>query len=159
MPNLTIIAAVSENGVIGREGHIPWYLPEDLKRFKTLTLGHPVIMGRKTYESILERIGRPLPDRKNIILTSGNLDSNGIYVAHSIPDALAFCGDEDSFIIGGREVYDRFLSFPDVNRMEITKIHKNIKGDVRFPMVNWEEWVETERDSHREYSFITYERR
>ncbi len=156
-PNLIIIAAISKNNIIGRGNEIPWYIPEDLKRFKKLTLHHPVIMGRRTYESVLERLGKPLSERKNIVLTRQNISHEGIYITHSIDEVINLCVEEDSYVMGGREIYMQFL--PLVNRMEITRVHKKVEGDVFFPEVNWGEWEEVFRDFRGEYSFLTYIRR
>ena len=156
-PNLIIIAAISKNNIIGRGDKIPWDIPEDLKRFKTLTLHHPVIMGRRTYESVLERLGKPLSERKNIVLTRQNISHEGIYITHSIDEVINLCVEEDSYVMGGREIYMQFL--PLVNRMEITRVHKKVEGDVFFPEVNWGEWEEVFRDFRGEYSFLTYIRR
>ena len=156
-PNLIIIAAISKNNIIGRGDKIPWDIPEDLKRFKTLTLHHPVIMGRRTYESVLERLGKPLSERKNIVLTRRNLSYEGIYVVHSVGETLKMCEGENSYVAGGGEIYKLFL--PLANKMEITRIHKQVFGDVFFPEVNWGEWEEVFRDFRGEYSFLTYIRR
>ncbi|MEK6817418.1 MAG: dihydrofolate reductase, partial [Nanoarchaeota archaeon] len=139
----------------------PWRIKEDMLRFKNLTLNHPVIMGRKTYESIPEKF-RPLPDRKNIILSKTLGDQNGIYIAKNIDEALNFTEKKDSYIIGGEEIYKMFL--PLSNKIELTRVHKNYEGDVFFPEVNWDEWnlindsgkLSTDKDT--EYSFLTYEK-
>ena len=156
--NLTIIVAVSENNVIGAENKIPWYIKEDIKRFKQLTLNHPVIMGRRTYESIPLKF-RPLPDRKNIVLSKNLKSSEGIYVAEDIEEALKLAEGKDTYIIGGRSVYESFL--PISNRIELTRIHKNFEGDIFFPEVKWHDWklVNEEKGVNKEeisYSFLTY---
>ena len=151
--SLTIIAALSENNVIGDSKGVPWHISEDLKRFRQLTLNHPVIMGRKTFESIL---GKPLPKRKNIVLTRQDISYEGVTISHSIEEALNACGSQDSYIIGGGQIYRQF--FPLVNKMEITRVHRNIEGHVFFPEVNWEEWREIKREDKRGYSFLTYRR-
>ena len=159
--NLTIIVAVSENNVIGAENKIPWYIKEDIKRFKQLTLNHPVIMGRRTYESIPLKF-RPLPDRKNIVLSKNLKSSEGIYVAEDIEEALRLAEGKNTHIIGGRSVYELFL--PISNRIELTRIHKNFEGDIFFPEVKWHDWklVNEEKGVNNEgifYSFITYLRK
>ena len=154
--NLTIIVAISENNVIGKGGEIPWHIPEDLKRFKKLTVNHPVIMGRKTFDSVLKILERPLPERKNIVLTRQNLSYKGIYIANSVLEAINLCDKKDSYVMGGREIYDLFL--PYVNKMEITRVHKKILGDVFFPIVNWNEWEEINKEHKKEYSFLTYKK-
>lgn len=161
MNNLTLIVAVSENNVIGIGDKIPWRIKEDMLRFKNLTLNHSVIMGRKTYESIPEKF-RPLPDRKNIIMSRTLGIQNGIYIARNVDEALNFAEKKDSYIIGGEEIYKMFL--PLSNKIELTRVHKNYEGDVFFPEVNWDEWnlindsgkLSTDKDT--EYSFLTYEK-
>ena len=106
--SLILIAAVSDNDVIGLNGKVPWYIPEDMKRFKELTLNHPVIMGRKTYESIPDN-SRPLPKRKNIILSRTLNHGDGIYIARNIEEVLALTENQDSYVIGGRKIYGLFF--------------------------------------------------
>lgn len=163
--DLTIIAALSENNVIGinesKKGveryYIPWKtIPEDIRRFRRLTLKHPVIMGRKTFESLPENY-RPLPQRKNIVLSREKIPSNKLYVARTIEEALDLCNGEDSFVIGGKEIYWHFL--PLANRMELTRVHRNFDGNVFFPSVDWEDWNEVESNHMLDYSFLTYERK
>lgn len=155
--NLTIIAAISENNVIGNQNNIPWEIPEDMKRFRDLTLNHPVIMGRKTFESIIEKLGKPLPYRKNIVLTNSLSEFKGIYLAKTINEALRLTEDKDSYIIGGKQIYESFLSI--VNCLEITRVHKNVEGDTFFPEVNWEEWNLINENKKEDYSFLTYLRK
>lgn len=159
--NLTIIAAASENNVIGMKGKIPWDIPKDKKRFRGLTKDHPVIMGRKTYESILESLGKPLPQRKNIILSNTLASEEGIYIAGNIEEALRLTDDRDSYVIGGGEIYELFLPFTD--RIELTRIHRHFEGDAFFPEVKWNDWnlVYEEKnlsESGIPYSFLTYEK-
>jgi len=158
--NLTIIAAVSENNVIGFENKVPWRIKEDMERFKQLTLNHPVIMGRKTFESIPEKF-RPLPYRKNIVL-SKTLDTiNGVSIAKSIGHSLDLTEEQPSYIIGGGEIYKIFLPF--TNKMELTKVHANYKGDAFFPNIEWNEWdlINEEKKTNPDglnFSFLTYQR-
>jgi len=154
--NLILIAAMSENNIIGDKGKIPWKIPEDLKRFRELTLNHPVIMGRKTYDSLSEK-NKPLPNRKNIILSKSLEYKEGIYVARTIEEALELTEEKDSYVIGGREIYKAFL--PYVNMMEITKVHKHYEGDTSFPEIDWDEWKLIKRENKTEevsYSFLSY---
>jgi dihydrofolate reductase len=155
---ISLIAAMAENRIIGRGNTIPWDLPGDLKRFKAITMGHPVIMGRKTFESI----GRPLPGRKTIIIT-GKRDyrAEGCMIAHSLRDALAECtGADEVFISGGGEVYREAL--PIANRIYLTVLHREVDGDTRFPEIP-EDFVEVKREDVVEdtiaCSFILYERK
>lgn len=160
--NLILIAAVSDNNVIGLNGSIPWNIPEDLVRFKKLTIGHPVIMGRTTYEFLPPRF-RPLPQRKNVIISSTMKPIEGIYVARNIDEALELTAKENPYVIGGQKVYESFLLY--TNRLEITRVHRDFRGDTFFPIVNWDEWnlVDRENGVSRNddipYSFLTYERR
>ena len=158
---ISIIAAVSENGVIGVDNKLPWYIPEDLKRFKKLTKGNVVIMGRKTYESI----GKPLPDRINIVVSRNkDLKIPGCLVVNSIVQAIKKAGsDKDIFIIGGGEIYNSGIIY--AKRIYLTKVHQEVKGDTKFPeIVEWNEykdmawgWHELEREEKEGFSFITYE--
>ncbi len=135
---LAIIAAISDNNVIGMEGKIPWNIPEDMKRFRDLTLNHPVIMGRKTFENILNKFGKPLPERKNIVLSTALKSQEGIHIARTIDEALRLTGKENSYVIGGAQIYKLFL--PEADKLEITRIHGYFAGDAFFPQVNWNEW-------------------
>lgn len=157
---LSIVAAVAANGVIGREGGMPWHYPEDLTHFKETTIGHPVIMGRRTFESIRERLGGPLPDRTNIVLTS-NPDSlpDGVVGVGSVEEAVsaARARDDEAYVIGGETVYRQFL--PDADELILTELREAYEGDTRFPDWNREEWEEVELDDHEEFAFVTYRRR
>jgi len=132
-PPVEIVVAVSDNGVIGRDGDLPWRLPEDLRRFKRLTLGHALIMGRRTFESI----GRPLPERRNIVLSragapGGRGDRAGVEVAGSLEEALALAGPgERRFVIGGAGVFADAL--PIAAQLHVTRVHARILGDVAWP--------------------------
>lgn len=149
---VSIIVAVSENGIIGKDNDLPWKISEDLKRFKKLTKGHPVIMGRKTHESI----GRILPDRLNIVITRDkDVSYNGCITVNSISDAIRKAGnDKEIFIIGGGEIYKKSLGF--VDRIYLTKVHQTVEGDTYFPTLN-SDWKETNREDKDGYSFITYD--
>lgn len=161
---LTIIAAVSENNVIGIDGKVPWHIKEDTARFKRLTLDHPVMMGRATYESIPLRF-RPLAQRKNIILSSVLEPAKGIYVARSIGEAVRFAEDKDSYVIGGESIYRQFMHL--ATRMELTRVHRDFQGDAFFPEFNPKDWnldgeikeVSEPGEGSINYSFITYSRR
>ena len=166
---ISIIVAASENNVIGRDGKIPWHLPDDLKYFRKKTEGHPVIMGRKNYESIVEALGGPLPNRKNIIVTHDrSFTAEGCMVASSLNDAIMFAHQdndfEEIFIIGGGEIYKQSMEIS--NYLYLTRVHADIEGDVFFPEVDPDAWEETERREHpaddkHEYAFtfLTYKRK
>jgi dihydrofolate reductase len=158
-PRVFLIAAVAANGVIGARGKLPWHLPEDLKHFKALTLGHPVIMGRKTWESL----GRPLPGRENIVVTrTAAYEAPGASVAASLDAALALCADEAvAFVIGGAELYAAAL--PLAAGLVLTEIHRDYEGDTRFPDFDRRAWRETQRKPQTgagglRFDFVLYER-
>jgi dihydrofolate reductase len=159
---IALIVAVAENGVIGARGQLPWHLPADLRRFKQLTMGHTLVMGRLTYESI----GRPLPGRTSIVIT-GDLTRRyeGCLVAHSWEEACrAAPADRDLFVIGGRQVFAAALPFADC--LHWTQVHAAVEGDVYFPSLDWQDW-ELRHDERHEaderhayaYSFRDYARR
>jgi len=137
---VSLIAAMAENRVIGSKGAIPWYLPADLRHFRELTMGHPVIMGRKTFESI----GGPLPGRRNLVLSrTPGLGAEGVEVRGSLDEALAVCtGAEEVFVCGGGDVYREALPLAD--RIYLTIIHRKYDGDTRFPPIP-ADFVEVER--------------
>jgi dihydrofolate reductase len=154
-----LVAAVAENGVIGAAGKLPWHLPEDMKHFKQATVGHPVIMGRKTWESI----GKPLPDRSNIVVSRrAGFRAPGARVAPSLEDALAMCpADQPAFVIGGNELYRAAL--PYAAGLVLTQIHRTYEGDAHFPEINWADWKETRREPRvskngTPFDFVWYER-
>ena len=158
-PRLTLIAAVARNGVIGNDNALPWRLPEDLKHFKELTLGHPIIMGRKTWASL----GRPLPGRRNIVISRDpDFKAPGGIVVASLAAALAASADaSEAFVIGGAEIYA--LALPEAQCLRLTEIDRDFPGDTHFPGFDPAAWRETERKSHRaadglDYTFVTYQR-
>lgn len=161
---VSAIVAVTRNGVIGNSGELPWYLPADLRRFKELTTGHAVIMGRKTYDSIVARLGHALPNRQNIVVTRNkSLAADDIEIATSIEEALALVKTDDPFIIGGAQIYE--LAAPDVDRWYITEIDTDVEGDVLLHGFDSHHFQEVAREDHRadeknpfDYHFVTYER-
>ncbi len=151
---INIIVAVAENNVIGCHNKLIWHISEDLKRFKSLTIGHPIIMGRKTYESI----GRPLPGRLNVVITrSSDLVIEGVSVVGSLAEAIELTKDSEPFIIGGGEIYAQ--SLPLADRLYITRVHQSPEGDTYFPELDPSEWRETLREEREGYTFIDYERK
>ncbi|MDH4192048.1 MAG: dihydrofolate reductase [Betaproteobacteria bacterium] len=159
-PYVCIVAALSSNGVIGANGKLPWQLPEDLKHFKALTLGHAVIMGRRTWESI----GKPLPERENIVVTrERSYQALGARTAGSLEAALASCVEKSFvFVIGGGEVYAAALPLTDL--LVLTEIHLAAEGDVRFPDYSRLRWRETLREPQTaadgtRFDYVLYERR
>ena len=152
---------MAANRVIGKDNALPWHLPADLKRFKALTMGHPVVMGRKTHASI----GRPLPGRRNLVISRNRFYSApGCELVHSLDEAVAACrGAQEMFIIGGAELYRE--SLPRAQRLEFTEIHAEYEGDASFPEVCAAQWRETGREIHAaeggipfRYDFVRYER-
>lgn len=139
--NLSLIVAMSENGVIGNNGKLPWHLSSDLRRFKRLTMGHPILMGRKTFESI----GRLLPGRTTIVMTrQADYELPGGFVAHDLGQAVQIAGqDEEIFVIGGGALFRPTL--PIADRLYVTRVHAVIEGDVFFPTVDWNQWQLTEQ--------------
>lgn len=135
---LSLLVAAAENNVIGKDNKLPWHLPNDLKYFKNLTWGMPVVMGRKTYESF----GKPLRGRRNIVITRNkDWKAEGAEVVHSIQDAITLAKEsevKEIFIIGGGEIFKTVL--PDANRIYITRIHHSFEGDAYFPVINQDEW-------------------
>ena len=162
---IAIIAAVAKNGVIGNRGNLPWYLPDDLKRFKEITMGHAVIMGRNTYESIVRRIGKPLPGRKNIVLTSQKRESSGdVAYFSSMGEAINFAKElyERAFVIGGQRVFEEAIDIAD--RLELTLIDRDFEGDVYFPTIDEGLWEVTKSsdtfyNGDVPFSFVSYRRR
>lgn len=151
------MAAVARNGVIGRDGDLPWHITEDLARFKRLTMGGTLVMGRKTFESI----GRALPGRTTVVVTRQPdwPAPEGVVVAGSVEEALgvAAARDDTAFVVGGSDIFALALDLADV--LELTEVHDEPDGDVWFPPVDWSDWTETARDDQPGYSFVTYERR
>jgi dihydrofolate reductase len=158
---LSLIAAMADNRVIGHENRLPWHLPADLQHFKAITLGKPVLMGRKTWESI----GRPLPGRTNVVITrDASYQAEGCVVAHSLEEAVGAAGEAlEVMVIGGAQLYRQAL--PLAETLYLTLVHAEFRGDTRFPAWRPEEWRETARIDHEAddrnphaYSFITLER-
>lgn len=157
---VTIVVAISENHVIGKENKLLWHMPNDLKHFREITSGHTVIMGRKTFESV----GKPLPKRRNIIITRQQISIDGCEVVNSIESALDLCSNEEEvFIVGGAEIYRQSMHLTD--RIYLTIIHQHFEGDSFFPEISTQEWEEVFREDHQPdeknllpYSFITYRR-
>jgi dihydrofolate reductase len=162
-PQIVFVVAMADNGVIGAGGDIPWRIPEDMKRFKALTMGHPLVMGRKTWESLPRR---PLPGRTNIVITRDtSYVADGAVVVHTLDEALARARAENPAeiaIIGGAEIYRTAL--PHATRIELTEVHKDVEGDVRMPAFDRTVWRETAREDRTTndglaYSYVTLVRR
>ncbi len=157
-PKIYLVVAVASNGVIGRNGQLPWHLPEDLKHFKRLTLGHPIIMGRRTWESLKG----PPPGRDNIVVTrQAGYDAPGAAVANSLGGAVALCaGEPVAFVIGGTSLFAE--SLPIAAGIVMTEIHRDYAGDTWFPQYDPPRWRESHRESHvaadgTKFDFVLYE--
>jgi len=159
----SIIAAIAKNGVIGRGGTLPWHLADDLRRFKRLTMGHTLVMGRKTWESI----SRPLPGRRMVVITrQTDYRADGVQVAGSLDDALAVAaaaGDEEAFVIGGAEIYR--LAMPRTDRLYLTRVLADVDGDACFPEFDPQDWTLVDAEMHaadarndHSFAFEIYER-
>jgi len=163
--DIALIAAVAENGVIGVDGGMPWHYPADLAHFRETTMDHPVIVGRRTYESIAARLDGPLPGRTNLVLSSGfQADHEDVVVVGGVDEAVeaaaedaAGRGVDRAFVAGGATVYEVFLPLAD--RMVITEVPESPDGDTYFPEWDRDEWEEIERERAGDLSFVTYERR
>ena len=158
---ISAVVAISENNAIGKNNQLLWHLPNDLKHFKQITSGHTVIMGRKTYDSV----GRPLPNRRNIVVTRQQIEIPGCEVVNSVDEAIALCeGEEEVFIVGGAEIYK--LAMPKTDKIYLTIVHQAFEADAYFPQIDDNDWVAIEREDHGTdekhsipYSFITLRRR
>ena len=157
--HLTIVVATDSNNGIGINNTLPWHLPEDLAHFKRTTSGHPIIMGRKTFDSI----GRPLPNRRNIVITrNAEWQHAGVEAVTSLEAAKALVGDNQAFIIGGAQIYTDTVG--QVDRLIVTKIDKSFDCDAFFPAIDPKLWQETAREQHHseangyDYAYVTYER-
>ena len=158
-PRVYLVAAVAANGIIGADGKLPWHLPEDLRHFKRLTLGHAVIMGRRTWESL----GKALPGRENIVVSrTPGYEAPGAAVASTLAAALAFCaGEKLAFVIGGTELFA--AAIPLASGMVLTEIHRDYPGDAVFPAYDRACWRESQREPHTaadgtRFDFVLYER-
>lgn len=164
---ISIIVAVTKNRMIGKDNDFPWHLSGDLKRFRHLTTGHAIIMGRNTYDHLIARLGKPLPNRTNIVVTRNPVfQAKGVLVAHSLEEALrlAKADQQEVFIIGGAQLYAAALPLAD--RIYLTEIDAVLEGDAFFPEIDMAMWHETKREAHMRdekndynYSFITLEKR
>ena len=162
MSKVSLIVAMANNRVIGINNTLPWHLPADLKHFKALTMGHHILMGRKTYESI----GKPLPGRTSVVVTRNpNYTVEGVTIAHTLEEAIALSdSDPEIFIIGGAELYRQAIQLAD--RIYLTEIELEITGDAHFTELNKNEWQESSRISHApdeknlyHYHFVTYDKK
>ena len=157
-PVISLVVAAADNHVIGKDNAMPWHISEDFKHFKQVTMGKPCIMGRKTFESILASLGKPLPGRVNIVISRKNYQHSGALTCKDLDEALDQAkktGAEEVCIIGGAQIYA--LALPRANRIYLTRVHQAPEGDAFFPALGTE-WVEQSRDDRDGFSFLTYER-
>lgn len=154
-PALVLVAAVARNGVIGADGGMPWHLPDDMRRFKRLTMGAPMIMGRLTFDSI----GRPLPGRRTVVITRDpDWSADGVDVAHSVPDALALLADEPRVsVVGGGQIYRQTIDAAAV--LEITEVDQDVDGDTTFPAIDDRHWARVSEQDGPGVRYVRYERR
>tara|TARA_Y100000034_G_C6908253_1_gene422171 strand:- start:4085 stop:4567 length:483 start_codon:yes stop_codon:yes gene_type:complete len=156
---ITLIAAVAENGVIGKDGEIPWDIPADLQRFRELTMGNTIIMGRKTFDSL----GSPLDGRNNIVISRDmNIDlvEHDLGLCRTLDDAFDMAKQYSApiYIIGGSSIYQQVLDRGVVSELEITEVKGSFEGDAFFPKVEWDGWMEWERSEYDTHSFVSYRR-
>ncbi len=154
----SLIAAIAENNCIGKNNKIPWNIPEDFQYFKKMTLGKTCVMGQTTFESILGYLGKPLPGRQTVVLTS-KLDytvPEGVHIFNSLDEVFEKLKDEDVFICGGASIYRQTVDKVDV--LYITHIHQSFDGDTFFPEINKDIWKETNRENHEGFSFVVYKK-
>jgi len=156
-----IIAAIAKNNALGKNNQLIWHLPADLKRFKSITLGQTVVMGRKTFESL----GKPLPNRKNIVITRNrNFKKEGVTTVNSLEEALAMSKEnENIYILGGAEIYLQALPLADL--LDLTLVHEHFEADTFFPVIDQKEWEEIKREDYKkddknafDYSFVSYKK-
>jgi dihydrofolate reductase len=161
---LTIIAAVANNHVIGADNRLLWHLPADLKHFKSLTMGHTMIMGRKTFESI----GKPLPGRRTIVVTrKEDYDAQGCGIAHSLEKAFKMLKkSEEAFVVGGADIYQQTINLHQAHKLIITRVFASFEGDAFFPDVDPNKWKLVERNDHKadeknpyDFTYLTYKRK
>lgn len=154
---ISIVVAIGNNNVIGKNNELPWYYPEDLKYFKKITTGKTVVMGRVTFESIVSRNGKALPNRKNIVITKdNNFKYDDVVVVNNINDFITNL-EEDVYIIGGSQIYDVFL--PHTDRLYITHVNKDFEGDTFFPEIDYSKFELVGQDNQGDLSFCVYQRR
>lgn len=153
---VTLIVAQASNRCIGKDGGLPWHIPEDLKHFRQCTMGKTVLMGRKTWESLPEKY-RPLPGRKNVVITrDASFKAEGAILFHDLEEALKTLKDDDIWVIGGAEIFKYCLPF--AQKIELTQIDIPYDGDTFFPEISPQAWGSTKEEKHDGYSFISYSR-
>jgi len=156
----SLVAAVAANGVIGADGEMPWHYPKDLEHFRKTTVGHPVIMGRRTFETIATDLGGPLPDRHNIVLTSRpEALPDTVTAVSSLSATREVMREQDAsvaYVVGGGSVYRQLL--PEADELILTELDEAYEGDTTFPVVDWDRWREIGRERHDAFDIVTYVR-
>lgn len=150
---ISLIVAAADNNVIGKDNAMPWHISEDFKHFKEVTMGKPCIMGRKTFESILEQLGKPLPGRTSIVISRSGFSHESATVCASLEDAITEAQkltDDEIMVIGGAQIYE--LALPQADKIYLTRVHQSPDGDAFFPALN-DDWRETFRDDREGFSF------
>lgn len=158
-PVISLVVAAADNHVIGKDNAMPWHIPEDFKHFKDVTMGKPCIMGRKTFESILESLGKPLPGRVNIIVSRKNYQHAGALTCKDLDEAIeqaAKTGSDEICIVGGAQIYAQAIALAD--KIYLTRVHQSPEGDAFFPVLG-SEWIEQTRDDREGFSFLTYSKK
>lgn len=159
---ISFVVAVAKNGVIGSHNDLPFYIPEDLKHFKEITKDHTVLMGRNTYNSIMKRLGKPLPNRKNVVVTHQKdfTPPEGVLVFHSLEKALNSLekDTEELMVAGGAQIYKQLVEMGRVDKIYMTHVHKDVEGDVMFPPIDLTKWKKISEEKHEGFTWITYQK-
>ncbi|OGE81110.1 MAG: hypothetical protein A3H72_00125 [Candidatus Doudnabacteria bacterium RIFCSPLOWO2_02_FULL_48_8] len=159
---ISIVVAVAKNGVIGKSNDLPFYIPEDLKHFKKVTDGHTVLMGKKTYDSIINRLGKPLPNRRSVVITRQTdfQAPDGVLVFHDLNQALAALEiDTDVLmVIGGGQIFKQFADMGKVDKIYMTHVHREVDGDVKFPDIDLSKWRKISEEPHEQFTWVEYEK-
>ncbi|MBI3952776.1 MAG: dihydrofolate reductase [Candidatus Doudnabacteria bacterium] len=160
---ISFVVAVAKNGVIGNRNSLPFYIPEDLKHFKKITDGHTVLMGRNTYDSIIKRLGKPLPNRVNVVITrqADFKPAEGVLVFHDINLAIAkFMSDglDELMVIGGAQIYKQLADMGKVDKIYMTHVHQEVEGDVKFPDIDLTKWKKINQDARDKFTWAVYEK-
>lgn len=159
-PIISLIVAAAENNVIGANNKMLWHIPEDFKHFKNITMGKPCVMGRKTFESIVTSLGKPLPGRVNIVISRKNTQYSGALTCKDLDEAIdqaSKTGTDEIMIIGGAQIYE--LALPLADKIYLTRVHQSPEGDTSFPALSNDDWELQDAQVHATHDFLTYTRR
>jgi len=159
---ISFVVAVAKNGVMGSHNALPFYIPDDLKHFKQITVGHTVLMGKNTFDSIMKRLGHPLPDRRNVVITHQKdyQAPEGVLVFHDLYEALTALSKDtqELMVAGGGQIYKQLVEMGKVNKIYMTHVHKEVDGDVMFPEIDWGQWIKINEEVHEDFTWTDYER-